>query len=645
MIFQRCDAPTLCDVRLASKEFAFISQSPFWHDVRLVPNVDCLTDFLDLLQHSSAGQFVRHLIYDSSWQFISTELRSLSEHPERRKLLPTSTGSLENTTSILLRCYEATLDPSTHKGTELLHLRRLLCTLSNVRKITVDDEYRSIQGHGTLPPYFRQVCRKAGIIAPIRSFDFTHFKFHDSSRESHWSNMLMVVKDSEIQCTNFTLQNLRFEGFFSGVQIVSPPEHDYLMQMVIFKKMKHLDLSFAGSYNPLTDPARLRDVFKKCYALRDLHLSFTPLTDRAYAKNQHANSVLTGLLGRDGSRRPLLAHLRRLCLNQITSTEQELIRFLTLHSSTLRHLEISNGTLVSEPDSPRRGCWVAVIKGLKSNLSLETVHFRNWLSNGARQCWYISSEQAYDMRIRPQVEHFITNKSVKDCPLNSAAIKPENDDVLKPANGAEVEGDWTWTMTYAGCKGWPKKNPMVSGSYMFSNQISLDTADPTMYDSTFWKPMPLPKSKYAAVKTKYPSSNTYPTISPFGHGTGNYSLTHGSTNLLVGTGLAYPVAPVLVSSSSNAQPLQPPTFSTPPSVPYPAPTSATPLPYESFDFDAFLDAAAEGDLASIPTPPVPPEGATGDLLDLAADVAEGDALSAEDEDDNDDISDDDSEGS
>ena len=501
LIFQHCNPPTLCNVRLTCKELLYLSQPSFWHTVRLVPNLGCLTDFATVAQ-SSAGAFIRHLIYDASWQFLNDELKALAEHPKRRQPVETCEEKVKSATGWLSRCHREALDPTRDKCTEVISLRNVLQGMKGLHEITTDDDSQSLTGNGCIPPYYRQVCHKAEITAPPTAYEFMRFNSYEERLHCHTSNLLIAAQDSSLCCRNYNLKKLRFEGLFGSTGLLSKkpsPSHDFLMQLAVFTKMKRLVLSLDSFSYPDIHMIQLQSLLRKCHALEGLKLSFMTTSERIPSKKNRNISMLAGLLNGRPPKRPLLKSLVALHLNQMACTERDLILFLSQHSATLRHLRISNTTLVSESGSSRRGCWIAVIKAIKSHLNLESVRFFDWLSNGGRQCWYIPSERADPGRIRPQLERYITDESATTCPIEHVAIQDNQDDVPVAINGSEEEGDWTWTMTYAGRRGWPRRNAMVCGIDHFSKDTPLEASESQIFDSQYWKK--------PAITAKHPAKN------------------------------------------------------------------------------------------------------------------------------------------
>ena len=489
LVFQHCSPPTLCNVRLTCKELLYLSQPSFWHTIRLVPNLGCLTDFATVAQ-GAAGAFVRHLIYDASWQFLNDGLKALAEHPERRHPVATCEEKVKSATTWLSSCHKEALDPTRDKCTEVIQLRKILQRMRSLQEITTDDDSRSLVGNGSIPPYYRQVCQKAEIAAPATDNGYMRFSSYEERPHCHTGNLLIAVQDSGLGCRNYNLQKLRFEGLFGSMSLLSKkvaPSHDFLMQLAVFTRMKKLALSLDSFTYPDTRMTQLQSLLRKCHALGELKLSFMTTPERVPSKKHRNLSMLAGLLSGRASKRPLLRSLAVLHLNQMVCSERDLILFLSQHSATLRHLRVSNTTLVTESGSPRRGCWVAVIKAIKSHLNLSSVRFFDWLSNSGRQCWYISSERADPGRIRPQLERYVTDKAVAICPIDHVAIEDNQDDVPVAINGSEEEGDWTWTMTYAGSRGWPARNQMVCGTDHFSKDTPLEVCESQLFDSRYWR--------------------------------------------------------------------------------------------------------------------------------------------------------------
>lgn len=166
--------------------------------------------------------------------------------------------------------------------------------------------------------------------------------------------------------------------------------------------------------------------------------------------DHHSNSVLGLILGRGSSIKPLLPSLKALYLLHMSIPQQDLARFLSMHTSSLRLLCLG-GIILTQRHNTQDGkaCWVEFIKFLKSNLTLSSVEFVGWLSNGGRQKWFVTHNPAGSHRLRASVRRYIVDPGDRVCPLDCVAIQPGQEDVSKPPPGAdEIRGDWTWTMTY-----------------------------------------------------------------------------------------------------------------------------------------------------------------------------------------------------
>lgn len=144
--------------------------------------------------------------------------------------------------------------------------------------------------------------------------------------------------------------------------------------------------------------------------------------------------------------KPTFPNLENLALDGCVSHEEDLIHFLRIHSSTLRHLRLSNMALLVIHE--RHGCWVAIIKSMQKMLQLSSAIFNGWFNNGGRQHWFVTKDNMSPERLKAKIEKFIVDKRVRDCPLERVAIKLYENDVSAVVNTEEWEGDLSWTMVY-----------------------------------------------------------------------------------------------------------------------------------------------------------------------------------------------------
>ena len=247
----------------------------------------------------AVGAFVRHLIYDTSWQFLNEELKALAEHPERRQPVATCEEKVKRATSWLARCHREALDPTRDKCTEVIHIRNILRGTRGLQEITIDDDFQSLTGNGSIPPYYRHVCHKAEISAPATAYEFMRFNSYEERLHCHTSNLLIAVQDYGSGCRNYNLKKLRFEGLFgtSGLLSKKPaPSHDFLMQLAVFTNMKRLSLSLDSFSYPDSHMTQLQRLLRKCNALEGLKLSFMTTSERVPSKKNRNTSMLAGLL-------------------------------------------------------------------------------------------------------------------------------------------------------------------------------------------------------------------------------------------------------------------------------------------------------------------------------------------------------------
>ena len=497
LILRQCEGSTLKSARLASKALATIAEPLLWRTLRLVPNTDCLSAINLLLRQTKIACHVQNIIYDAAWEYLIDDFRIQCEKPATKDSL--------STTKILQQAIQNQIKAGDDSA-EVAYLTRVLLALPNVHELTVKESYSTSRASHSVPHYYRKVAKDA--LLPLSDIRASGALGHFDTNHSHTRNFLLAAYCMRREVGAIDLRDVSWHTFFRlPTDPTQPPAHDLRMRKDLFSKTKQLDLSFRGTpsrdYEGNLKP--LRELLRSCERLESLYLSFTNIINRRYTTDSRAFSYLLPLLGDHVSMRPLMPRLRDLFLNSVFCTQQDLTYFLALHASTLRHVSLSNISLLRHESRETRGCWVKVIKAMKSLLHLETVYFSGWLSNGGRQVWHISEDASDDDRLRPAVVQYITNRGTQDCPLDNAALQPDREDLERPSEGW-FEGDWTWTMTYASSKS--RGEQTHSGTEMFTKDVSLDNDDWAIANPHFWK-SPYKKT-YPSYNAPYPSKKSTP---------------------------------------------------------------------------------------------------------------------------------------
>ena len=511
LILRQCEGSTLKNARLASKSFASIAEPLLWRNLRLVPNADCISSVNQLIRQSRIAYHVQNVIYDAAWEYLIDDFRIKCEKPEIRDR-PCSTPGKGHLScgKILKQAVENQIRAGEDGTIELAYLNKVLKVLPNLREITVKESFSTYESSSCMPHYYQQVSKESGL--PLSDIRTAGAFAPVDTNHSHTRNFIHAAFSTERDFDAIDLRAISWHTFFrSSIDASQPQVHDFRIRKELFSKVKQLDLSFRGhpsrDYEVNLKP--LRELLKSCEKLENLYLSFTNIiNNRRYTNDNRSFSYIAGLLGDHRSVRPLIPRLRDLFLSSVFCTQQDLIHFLAIHAATLRHVSLSNVSLLRNETKDARGCWVQVFKGMKSLLHLESVYFSGWLSNGGRQVWHVSEDASDNSRLRPAVIKFITDSSVKDCPLDHVAIAGDHEDVEKPPSGW-AEGDWTWTMTYTSSK--TRGEQTHSGSELFTKDVPLDSDDWAIANPHFWK-SPY-KHSYPSCPEPYPSKKTSPNSS------------------------------------------------------------------------------------------------------------------------------------
>jgi F-box-like len=486
LIFRQSEGLTLKQARLASKAFAYLTEPLLWQTLRIVPNSDCLSSVGELLKHSKVARHVQHLVYDASWEYLIDDFKFKCEKQDVRERIPPTPGCPSVLCSkTLQKAIHAQIRPCDDSAAEVADLARVVLALPNVRKLSVKESHTTHESPALMPFYYQKVCRDAGLSAT--TLRLSNSFGHVETVSSHTRNFLLAAYST---CREFELVDLRsvaWHTFFRGpVDSTRFISHDLRMRKALFSTLKQLDISFKGSPSRNMDDnlKPLRELLKGCEQLESLYLSFTNIITRRYSADHRSFSYLTPLIGEYRSPRPLMPRIKDLFLNSLFCTQKDLVQILAMHASTLRHVTLSNISLLRHETKDSRGCWVQVIRAMRSLLHLNTVYFSGWLSNGGRQIWHVSEDASEDDRLRPAVVRYILDKTPQVCPLDHVAILPDHDDLDKPTERSS-EGDWTWTMTYSSSMS--RGEQTHSGQEFFTKDVSLDSDDWALANPQFWK--------------------------------------------------------------------------------------------------------------------------------------------------------------
>lgn len=451
LIIQKCPRATLKNVRLASRSLAQLADPYLWRKIVLVPNDQCILGFVKAMKKSKVVRHITKLTYDARFGSFFHSIKNIPSDPS----LSYSKAEKAQGEKLLERASQGRFQPYEDMAIEVAILIKALRMLPNLREIRVWDYEDPLEMRGNLPslkvPFFyHKMCQLVKIDPKVVNFS----TMAGSSGRSYTKGVLTAAFSAGNRLHTFKTNNVDGRALFGVV----PMKPAMALQQVgiyheVMEHLQFLNLSFRN--DTLVTTANhiqaLQSLLRSAKKLKHLKIRLTDCSVNRYQySDDELMSDLVGLLETPTGgwvSRPLLPRLERLTIDACICHDEDLIQFLKIHSSTLRQLELSNITLLGGED--RRECWVKLIKHFKTDLKLASIAFSGWFSNGGRQQWFVAKDSIGDNRLKARVEKYVTDKRIHECPLEHIAIKPNQGDVEKPANGEEYEGDLTWTMVYS----------------------------------------------------------------------------------------------------------------------------------------------------------------------------------------------------
>lgn len=334
---------------------------------------------------------------------------------------------------------------------EVACLSKLLRLLPNLKEVSIREfEDGSHIPLTQVPSFYLKICKRLGV-DPV-NVPWSSMNGIGSGR-SYTKAFLTAAFSADCRFQQLKAKNIDGHVMFGLIPMKTPA---VFQQMSIFKNimdsLRHLELSFRNE--TLMASANhfeaIQQLLKAAKRLRSLKLRLSDWSTSRYHADDDPTSDLCGLVETSTGtwlRTPLLQKLESLVIESCVCHDEDLIHFLRIHAATLRHLELSNITLLGADD--RRECWVKVIKALKMELKLSSISFSGWFNNGGRQRWSVTKDPVGGDRLKAKVEKYVVDRRIRQCPLERVAIKSTGSDVDKPKNGEEFEGDLTWTMVYS----------------------------------------------------------------------------------------------------------------------------------------------------------------------------------------------------
>ncbi|KEF59621.1 uncharacterized protein A1O9_04467, partial [Exophiala aquamarina CBS 119918] len=446
-IIQTCPRLTLKNVRLASKNLAYMAEPYLWREIVLVPNDSCILGFIKELKRSKVTRHVTKLVYDARFGQFFTHLKTYPPDPG----VQWPADDKARVEALLDRVSQGRFYPYEDMALEVAMLSKALRILPNTREIRVRDYEENSNAVVTKIPHFYQKLCRLSRVDPGK-VNFT--KMVGSNGRSYTKGIMTAAFSAGLRLQSLKSKNLDARALFGVVPMKSSAAYQQLcIFQAVMDSLRVLDLSFrnASLMSTACHLDCIQSLLKCARKLKTLTLRLTDYTTTRYQyPDDELSSELSILLESSTGAwlsRPLLPRLENLTIEACICHSEDLIHFLKIHAATLRRLELSNITLLGAED--RRECWVSLMKYFKNQLKLSHVSFSGWLTNGGRQHWFVAKDSVSEDRLKAKVERYIVDKHIPLCPLEPLAIQANQSDVGKPANGKEWEGDITWTMIYA----------------------------------------------------------------------------------------------------------------------------------------------------------------------------------------------------
>ncbi|KIX93443.1 uncharacterized protein Z520_10862 [Fonsecaea multimorphosa CBS 102226] len=477
LIIQTCPRATLKQLRLVSKNLAHMVEPYLWRKVVLVPNDHCILGLYKALKRSKIPRHITTLTYDGRFGSFFHCIKGVPPDPT----LPFPKEEQHKEMALLDRTCSGHFKPYEEASIEVAILSRALRILPNLQAVRVKDhEDGSPITADKVPSFYLKFCKRLRVNPKAVNWS----SMAGTSGRSYTKGFLTAAFSAGCHLQIFKAKNIDGRSMFGVVPIKAPAAFQQLrICRTITENLRTLELSFRNDtlISTANHIEAVRSLLEGASRIKTLKLR---LTDCSASRFQYAEDDLTsdftGLLETSAgtwTSTPLVPRLETLIVDACICHDEDLIHFLKIHAATLRRLELSNVTLLGGED--RRECWVRLIKHLKTDLKLTSVAFSGWLSNGGRQQWFVAKDTVGTDRLKAKVEAYVTDRRIRECPLESIAIQPNQGDVVQPANGEEFEGDLTWTMIYSSHSGDHMDWQLIQPSFgVHSNEVSQPPSEP-----------------------------------------------------------------------------------------------------------------------------------------------------------------------
>ena len=453
LIIQRCPGAILKQLRLVSKSLAQMAEPFLWRKVILVPNDHCILGFIKALKRSKVLRHVTKLSYDGRFGSFWSRIK---EVPQTLNLPYPAADRAKDLVS-LDRTHQGHFKPHEDVSIEVACLAKALRLLTNLKQVCVleyEDETSSnitLSSPNTsdlkVPSFYLKISKKLRVDPSNVSWTAMA-----GGGRSYAKGILTAAFSADCRLQKFKAKSISGHNLFGAMPMKSPAA---FQQLSIFKNimdgLRELELSFRNDTLLNNHIEAVGQLLKAAKRLKKLKLRLTDCSaNRCHYSDDELMSDFGALVETSTGTwlcKPLMPKLETLIIDACICHDEDLMHFLKLHAGSLRRLALSNITLLGGED--RRECWVRMIKHLRTELKLASISFSGWFSNGGRQQWSVTKEIIGTERLKAKVENYVVDRRIRDCPLEPVAIKVNEGDVVKPADGEEFEGDLTWTMVYS----------------------------------------------------------------------------------------------------------------------------------------------------------------------------------------------------
>lgn len=405
-------------LRLTSKHLRDRSAPFLFHTLDIYPYAECfrwVADHPTIRPHVRCVRYHSKALgqYDTREQWLEMGVRHglgyLDEARYGRFLARYSAADLDRH----YRLYQDYLASQTHvRANEFDYLRNLFKSLPGLRRarlVAPDDN----------PPWPESPDPDT-ILHPITRDALlwpTPGALTGASSANQLLWILMAAAEARAELDEVSFENMDWVLFDRS----SPCDPRVLEAL---SSVKHLSVGMEMAVEEDTDRARIRrlaSLVATAKSLKTLSLAFDGYSFQS--------SVHQALLPHLMEYRPFWPSLRRIELRGIDTHLNELLIFLTHHSTTLRELKLCYIQLAppgpvsgDPPDQKPPPCGLSLVEALRTALHLERMEFGGYLTNGRDEAWYVEDNlpcckagRFHNDCIKGRVEGYVVNGGDDEC--------------------------------------------------------------------------------------------------------------------------------------------------------------------------------------------------------------------------------------